>query len=345
MEPAPTDRIILPTLGQSAKAAPTALRDGQILRLQVKSAGNGVVKLAGGGVTLTAGDLARLTKGETLTVRVRLSRGTVQLEILQRSDPGSGDRFANSTLFSRFLTEHRLVDSEASQDVFRGFLASFRVLLPDLFRRTMAQLRLVPKRNRAVARGVLELTDREISLEQLDPNHVSALLGWFSGEFGGGNGWDWNGGEPAPGDAHTPDVTALKTFLHRVAVNATHPIQLYNALLPATTDLHWVVFPIRASAGSRSLSSVLKVCWDVRKARPKEAVLSIERENGRWWFRWEIDRVSRLVAAGAEGATPGPPETLLAILGGTRHTEIDVSSDGFSLESQIVGDGSVDHYG
>ncbi|MDA3951121.1 MAG: hypothetical protein PF508_18080, partial [Spirochaeta sp.] len=284
-------------------------------------------------------------RGEALTVRVRLVRGTVQLELLHRSGARGHNRSADSTLFSRFLSANRLADDGATREVFRGFLASFRVLSPELFRRSVAQLRVRPQRTRGTARAVVELTDREISVEHLDPKHAAALLAWFTGGSDGRSGADQRGGSDGPRNKPNPDIAALKTFLHRVTTTAEHPLQLYNALLPITTDRHWVVFPIRATAGAQSLFSVLKVCWDVRKSRPLEAVLSIDRGNGRWWFRWEIDRVTRLVGAGAEGTTTAPPDTLLAILGGTRHTETEVNSDGFSLETPRVENGSIDHYG
>ena len=145
-------------------------------------------------------------------------------------------------------------------------------------------------------------------------------MAWFTGDFGGGSA-DARKNDDSSEDEQPSNARALKKFLHRVTASADHPLQLYNALSPNTTDDHWVVFPIRAIAGAQTLSSVLKVCWDIRKSRPREVILSVEHGAGRWWFRWDVDRVTRLIGAGSEGGVAPPPDTLLAILGGTRHTE------------------------
>lgn len=325
----------------------SALTDGETLTLDVVAFRRGRVQLSNGRIQLSARNVAGLSIGDTAATRVRIHNGVIRLQVLERAGGAVSHPVENGTLLSRFLqTARGLAPKSVLETVFHALIASHRPLVPP----KDPQFYLRSKGGeRKATRAALELSDRRIDLLGEDSTEVEELTHWFSGGgFQSQNRSSDNRSRRQGSNDNSQERTlseTLRTFLLRTTETPHHPLQLYNALKPQTGDLHWVVFPIRLIEENETTEAVLKIAFNCKQNRASRAVLSVEREKGRWWFEWCIEGGSFLERSGSEGDIPNPPEVLLAILGGTRHTMEMVEGDGFTLDYPVNGYKGVDRYG
>lgn len=343
MEPLTPDRSFLTGLRLGGPSDAKTLPNGRILRLTVGRVHRGRVFLSGDGVTLSARNSAGLRRGEHVVVRVVRRGSSLTLTVTQRS--GATENAAGASLYDRFLATHGVSDGSLSRSVFSSLIRSHRRIEPRIFRLTRDRLHRSGERSSPTVRGVLELTDREIEVETIDERSRQEVFAWFSGG-GQSNTKEDRNGTHRESRSLDSSIRSLKAYLTRATENPTHPLQLYNHLKPGTGDEHWIVVPIGAASGDREVRSVLKVKWDIVAGSPREALLSVDRDGGRWWFRWYIRHGEAVFdRSWIEGDGDEPPPSLLANLGGTRHTDNVYRGDGFSPDWDTEDDQSVDTYG
>ena len=327
------------------------LRDGATLRLTVTSLKRGRAILSNSDLQISARNNAGLLRGETVLVTVRRSSKGLRLEILHRGPIQPRHATEDADLYLRFARSHGIAPSETGRSIFEALVASSRALSPQLYKAVRS--RLSGSERHSTVRGEVELVDRGIATDRGGSNGIDALRSWLSGDGSGTEQRDdhrdrSSGGRSDRSGAGVPEHEAeymLKAFLHRQTSEPSHPLQLFNAILPRSGAIHWVVAPLRCFYNTQSVEGVLKLGIDVATRTTRTAILSIERPNGRWWFEWSVGTTLALERFGCEGEQPRLPERLLAMLGGTRHTMIMSRSDGFEIDPPGVIDGRIDRYG
>ncbi|MFP4211637.1 MAG: hypothetical protein ACLFR8_10370 [Alkalispirochaeta sp.] len=333
MERIPLDRSILTGLRLGGRDPSRALPHNTILDLTVTSVTEGKVLLKGSGVSVWARNEIALRTGERLRVQVLAEGGVFRLAVLQRTgDPRPIDQ---NTAFRNILTRLGVSDLPEVRALFTAFVASGRSFDPVLFHRALQQSKAIASRRSgsgaADARSSVELSDRDLTVDDFEEGDLTRLLQWFAGDNDGSSREDRHPSQE-PSESPTSGERDLRRYLNRTTPTPTEPLHLYNALRPRTGDLHWVVMPIAAMSGETRVPAVMKLGVDPVSARTREAVLSVSTAEGRYLFRWSTTGSVKLIAAGREDGGEVPHE-LLARLGGTGHTERATAGDGFSLDT------------
>lgn len=328
-----------------------ALRDGDTIRLTVISIKGRRAILSNDTLRISARNDAGLRRGDSVFVIVRKASIGMRLEIDRRGASQNRSGNVQLDLYSRFVRAQGLPPSETGRSIFEAFIASSRTLSPQLY--NAVRSRLSNSERRSLVRGELELVDRGVGIDRKDSNDLDELRSWLSGDGSDARGRGehrkgrYEGDESRSGRvvAEGDLLEGLKTFLHRRTDEPSHPLQLFNALLPMTGTTHWVVLPLRFFYNKEMVEGVLKIGMDVSTRSTHTAILSIERPAGRWWFEWSVGKSLVLERFGCEGENQRPPDGLLAKLGGTRHTTVAHRGDGFGIDPPEAIDGGVDRYG
>ncbi len=366
------------------------IHEGSVLSLRVEKRSGRWVHLAGRSFRLVARNSAQLRAGEVVTVRATTSGGKLVLELLERRTPDSLSLTAGSEssrsvrLISEILNSFKIADTPIARSLLSALLVSRRHVLEHLLQKSLRHASRIdgilsvsdtddrkeverPVSDSVRTRFALEWTDRDLPSYLLKREHLAELMRWFAGGYPDSSGEEREHGS---GDNDTPrkgfsrTTRNLKKYCFRSELRINHPLQLYNHILPATGDLHWVVIPLgafRIERMSPSVRGVLKIAVDIRRQVAVRALLSVEppvsfreeigvsKEDGieqpLWWFYWTLDGGVKLQKTGYQGNVKVPPESLLATLGVTGHTERVCKEDGLSVFQETVGLERIQYYG
>jgi hypothetical protein len=270
------------------------------------------------------------------------------------SIPPPGSEEAGRTLLDR-LDVSRLPFSSTLVSV---ILNSQRILAPRLIgalSRRMERWMSTPSKGpggpfsiRRRARALLEIADRGME-EGAGSDDFEELLALLSGlSDGSGVSRDNRGGEGRRRGSRDEGfrVVDLAAYLTRGTREPEDPLQLFNHL-SSTGDLHWIIVPVAAVSGGSRTAGSLRVGIDRVGGFPRSATLELSCAPGTWWFSWKIVAgLPTLETAQAVDGAPEMPATLLARLGGTRHTVTQgfPSGDGFSaVATKVAGLGGNEH--
>jgi hypothetical protein len=198
------------------------------------------------------------------------------------------------------------------------------------------------------ARALLETVDRGMD-EGLDDSGFEELLALLSGLSDTGGSFREESRRDTVSQGRGDEeyrAEDLASYLTRSTDDPGDPLQLFN-YLATTGELHWIVVPLAAGWSGFRTSGTLRIGIDRVSGRPECATLGLGQTSGSWWFSWEItDGRPLLRTAQPVDGAPEIPGTLLARLGGTRHTVTQghPSGDGFTAVARDVpGLGGYEH--
>lgn len=348
------------------------LRPGASLTFRVESHGDQTVGLVHrNGLRIAVPVGADLRIGETVRFTVLASKPSLLLTRIYRETTTAGtgrdtmssavDIDSSRTLVDRFLDQERLSDVPGARELARALIASHRHLAPESMHRLTSLFALLTRRTHddserpgarnRLARAVVELRDRSIEVSDPTTSAESDLVAWLSDAPHDRPRDDRRGEQRPRKPAIRGSADDLPSYLHRATDAPDHPLQLFNAL-KTTGDLHWIVIPIGATAGSgvaeARVEGTLKLAVSQASGSVEGASLAVGRGERRWRFSWHLKGGHlRLCRATVDHGAQPIPETLLARLGVTRHTGRVASEgdDGFTIGMIEGGQVGVDQYG
>jgi hypothetical protein len=346
--------------------------DGSIFTVRVTKRSGPWVHLVGPSLRLVARNGANLSPGDLVSVQAKRTEGRLVLEILRK--PPADPRALTQDPFTEILTHLNRGDTPAVRAVLSAILLSRRLVSKELVRRSIQNMRGLSSGRTGLAvhgRAAVEWADRELPLHLLKKEQLRDLLYWYGGthpEDSSATSDKENRrereGRDSPESPRRNEAASLKEYCSRRVSRIVHPLQVYNHILPSSGETHWVVIPLGVTAPDPARTSgkgVLKVAFDIRRQIPLRALLSVsppdsfrlekdipgdcKDEPPLWWFYWTLQGEVRLRKAGYQGKVMPPPESLLATLGVTGHTERVVDGDGFSVLQETTDFKRIEQYG
>ncbi len=314
----------------------------------------GFVHLQSQTLNLTARNEAELKVGDVVLAELTRLKGDVVLKILRRNGLPRGEYATaggNDSAVQKVIHIFGLSDTRETAFIIHAILSSGKKITHDLIQRAVRVLRKSGRFDRTAARWAVEAADRELGPADANEDMVREMIGWFDGGDQRRSRDPSRQQESEKGSSHLIDTQRLRRYCTRRSSRPVHPLQLFNVLRPATGDYHWIVIPIRGTAGKRdgtSLDAVLKIALEPATMKPRRALLSVDRDGGRWWFSWTVPAgggTPVLDGAGTEGSTGDPPVDLLATLGFTGHTVKVENEGGFPFHGEAGALRGIDHYG
>ena len=332
----------------AGRAAIAALRPGAILVLHsVRSAAGVPIELEGAGLRFAPTSNLNLPPGERVRVRVVSVHPHVRLNILGPADTSTGaDVPARGAAGG--LPNGGGASGPTVRSALQAIMTAQRAVTPELLHGVSARLHESGDggRVRRRSRSLVEALGRGMDPPSGEQAGLEELLMWLAGtgdrDHRGKRGDDRSRRSPERSGG-----TGLAGHLTRATATPTEALQAFN-YLDGGGDLHWIVVPVGASRDGRRTQGALRVGIDRRSGRPRSATLSVAVAAGTWWFSWTAGpaglTLSRVQAI--DGA-PAFPESLLARMGGTRHTVVTQEwfGDGFSEASADVDNLGIDAYG
>ncbi|MFO8043977.1 MAG: hypothetical protein R6U25_12300 [Alkalispirochaeta sp.] len=326
-----------------------SLRSGAVVTLRTEfSSFTGRLELVGPTMRLAPTTSVEIPVGTTVRLLVVATTPQLRLKLLPDSLPLTTTGDSGSSSGSRHaMSALGLNRSVGVEELVRALINSHRELSPELVRRLAGRIgQDLPQRLRQRrARVLVELADREMEPDGESDSGEELISLLTDGRWSSGGHGDRR--QPGERPASHQRLTSLQSFLSRATATPSHSLQLFN-YLRSTGDLHWVVVPVGARQSESSTTGTLRVGIDRRNQTPKEATLALSVGSGVWWFSWKMGADgARLSAWEVEGDAPQIPESLLARMGGRRHTNSNryQNGDGFSGTSSEVNKLGVDEYG
>lgn len=250
--------------------------------------------------------------------------GSIILHIEQREQAYS--------LALRFLQENGLPKNSRLLEIVTTLLRSGRPLDAKLVRRLIR----VPERRR---RSALEWFDRGFPEDNFEQEGISIWQHGFTGtrerRRRERNSDEKDG---TKGDGSVVSADSTRDYLTRTAEIPDSPLQLFNHI-SGTSDLHWIVIPVRMNRGENSVEGVIRAGVSRSDGKARSIHLDVIARDIHLEMKVDtrVDTVSWIVD-GVEGRRRKEMEAELAVIFNSYDTRIDSEQE----NSEFFG---VDIYG